>query len=273
MENKDKNQGFWQKCFAHPLTQGIAFLTGIFGVYAYYASIKEPDLTYFVSQTRTAIFQKGNLNGLSVNFQGAQITNDLSSAEIQIWNAGKEAILHDDILKPIKLEASNHELIYSAGVTMTRNEIEPKCDTMQNSGKPTEGLILDWRILEHNDCIKIQIIYGGSVNSKIILEGITKGQPQGATLFKKYDDDTQESMLHSLWRLFRGYCIVLIVWIVSSMISNAIACRYAAQSIHKRKIYLALSVLTFTTFIFVAVAAIYYAAKLNFITLHPPYGY
>src|ERR1035438_3875117 len=105
-----KENGLLDILAKHPLftvvcgiTTIIGALLGVFGVYAYYASIKAPNLTYYVSSSRTAIVQSGKLDNFTLTYFGNQVTNDLSSAEIQIWNAGKQPITKDDILKTVAL--------------------------------------------------------------------------------------------------------------------------------------------------------------------------
>lgn len=178
---KNTAEGFWRSFFAHPLTQAIAFLTGIFGVYAYYDSIREPYLTYYISPTRTAIVNKGNLNNLSVNFNGIQFTNDLSAVEIQIWNQGKLPIRTDDILKTITIKTQNGGRIYQKTATTTRdvvgfNWINP--ETAQ-----TGTLEFNWKILEHDDGIKIILFYGGNTSVTITIDGTIVDQKK----ITKYD--------------------------------------------------------------------------------------
>jgi hypothetical protein len=104
-----------KKIFYHPNFNVAAGLFGIggvlFGVFTYCESIKVPNLTYYISPTRTPIVQKGNLNNFSVTFLGTPINGDSSSAEIQIWNQGKEPIRSEDILKTITLRTPNGEPI------------------------------------------------------------------------------------------------------------------------------------------------------------------
>ena len=40
-------------------------------------------------------------------------------------------------------------------------------------------LSLSWKILEQDDGLKIQIIYGGDVNLPFLIEGAIEGQPKG----------------------------------------------------------------------------------------------
>jgi succinate-acetate transporter protein len=69
-QSTNQKIGFFRRIFYHPnfgATAGIVgILAAVFGIYTYYASIREPNLTYYISPTRTPIVQKGNLNDFAV---------------------------------------------------------------------------------------------------------------------------------------------------------------------------------------------------------------
>ena len=185
---------FFKKIFYHPILSVIFGVGGIaLAVYFGLVSIKKPNLTYYISPTRTAIVQKGNLNNFSVTYQGTQVTGDLSSAEIQIWNQGKQPIRREDILKTITLKTPNNEPIYQSTLKTTR-DVEGVSFTT-SSGSPVGVLGLDWKILEHNDGIKLQIIYGGSVNLPLTLDGVIEGQQQGITKYLGAKSDPSTMVL------------------------------------------------------------------------------
>src|ERR1035437_10947714 len=171
---------FFKKIFYHPILNVIFGVVGIaLAVYFGLVSIKKPNLTYYISPTRTAIVQKGNLNNFSVTYQGTQVTGDLSSAEIQIWNQGKQPIRREDILKTIALRTPNGEPIYQMTGKATRDVVG--FNWIISSNKQSGVVEMDWKILEHRDVIKLQIIYGGSVNLPLTLDGVIEGQQQGIT--------------------------------------------------------------------------------------------
>jgi hypothetical protein len=176
--------GVLKMIFYHPNFNVVAGLFGIIGtflaIYFYHESVREPNLTYYVSSTRTPILQQGNLlNNLSVTYQGATISGDLSTAEIQIWNQGKLPIHKQDILKPLTIRTPKGERVYQTTVTSTRDVIG--FSWINHTNDQSGVLEFDWNILEQNDCIKLQIIYGGNVNLPLIVDGIIEGQPKGIT--------------------------------------------------------------------------------------------
>ena len=179
-----------KRIFHHPNFNAVCgivtIISLIFAVWTWQINIKEPNLTYYISPTRTPIVRQGNLNNFSVTYNGIQITNDLSSAEIVIWNQGKLAIHKADILKTITLKTVNGEPIYQTTAKSSRDVIG---FCWINSSNYQSGIFqFDWKILEHNDGIKLQIIHGGNVNVPITVEGVVEGQPNGITQFENQID-------------------------------------------------------------------------------------
>jgi len=216
-----KKDGFWRRFFAHPIVQGIVLLTGLFGLYAFYSSIKEPELTFYVSPTRVPLVQLGGAtnylevkrlapirefiqigqsNGptntfflpahayleYSNNVAGKWVKssplNDVSTLEVQIWNQGKAPIHTQDIAKQIRLRFPNGEEFLQ--VTLSQNS-----DTIEFSQAPDPtnpaSLNLDWKLLQHNDGVKLQIVYVGGINAPLVLEGSIEGQQQGIKEYRR----------------------------------------------------------------------------------------
>lgn len=193
-----------KKIFNHPVVVAIGYVVGIvgfiLGIVFYFNGIKEPYLTYFISSTRTPIVQQGNLNNFSVTFMGTTITGDLSSAEILIWNQGKLPIHREDILKTITLRTANGEPIYQTTVKSSRDVIGFRWMSLTNY-QPQPGFVqFDWKILEHNDGIKLQIIHGGNVNVPISVEGVVEGQPKGITQYQKGGNIVDKS-IRTFWMI------------------------------------------------------------------------
>lgn len=230
---------FFRKIFHHPNFNAVAGLFGIVGtilaIYFGLDSIKKPDLTYYISPTRTPILQKGSLTNLSVAYRGLQIDGDLSSAVIQIWNQGKQAIhggdrAHGgDILEPILIRTTNRARIYETTISSSRNAIgiDPTT-TLSNLGS---GIVpINFTILEQNDGIKVQIIYGGDVDLPLILDGIIEGQPNGVTNFGNSSHRTSKSKSDMI------FSIVLMIVIGALGISQLFELRNDATTAKKTEI-------------------------------------
>jgi hypothetical protein len=176
LQSGDPKSGFFRKIFYHRLFGVIAGIFGIVGtilaIVFWFESKSEPDLTYYISPARTPILKKDSLENFSVTFHGAPVVGDLSSAQVQIWNQGKAPIRSEDILKPITISTPNGELIYQVTAKPSRQVIGMSILTTNNTSKLNVG----WKILEHNDALQLQIIYGGGVDMPLMIDGVIVGQ-------------------------------------------------------------------------------------------------
>jgi hypothetical protein len=166
-----------RKISVNPVIGAFSIIFGIvgtlFGFYTWYGSVRERDLTVYYSPTRTPIVQQGELQNFTVNFAGKQITGDLSSVEIQLWNAGKESIRRQNILKPVTISTQSNQPIYQVSFQTSRDIVGLKTIPADLSAG---SVALEWDIMEHNDGAKIQIIYNGNVALPILVDGIVEGQ-------------------------------------------------------------------------------------------------
>jgi hypothetical protein len=169
---------FLKKFFYHQTFNAICGVVTIISlvvtVYFYLKSTKQPDLTCYGNPTRTPIVQQGHLNNFGVTFMGTPVTGDLSTAEIQIWNQGNSPIASNDILVPVSIRFLSNEVIYQASATTTRDVIG--FHWLSPTNYPSKMLAFDWRILEQNDGIKIQMVYGGNVHAAIVVDSTIVGQ-------------------------------------------------------------------------------------------------
>jgi hypothetical protein len=210
--------GIFRKVFHHPNFNAVAGVFGIagvlFGVFTYVDAKKEPDLTYYISPTRTPIVQRGTLNIFTVMFHDREITNDLSSVEIQIWNRGKQAIRGGDILnggdveKPITVRAQNNEAIYKVSGSFTRDVIGLRLVT--NSIPQTGVIPLDWRILERGDAIRLQIIHAGNVSVPFVVDGAIAGQQKGISQFRA--STSPHSKIYLLFACLYLFFIIVLLY-------------------------------------------------------------
>ena len=258
--------GIVKRIFHHPNFNAVAGIFGIVGtilaVYFYRQSIKEPNLTYYISPTRTPIVQKGSLDNFSVTFLGTQITGDLSSAQVQIWNQGKAPIRREDILKPISIRTSNGERIYQINVKPSREV------TGFNLLTPTDqmSLRMDWKILEQNDGAQLQIIYGGGVNAPLIVDGVIVGQPQGLTEYQYVAGKVQpvRGVKEKIWA-----SIYILAMFTISLITFMLVFQFVGNMSKKAKTGIG-QVLLMLLLMAIMVGYIYYFTHMDELFLTPP---
>lgn len=149
----------------------ITIASVIFAIYTWQTGIRERELTIYSSPTRTPIVQQGVATNISVTINGQPLTGDLSSAEIQIWNAGKEPIRREHILTPLTIRTPSNQPIYQVTYQTTRDVIG-FTNTISTNGVVT----LDWRIMEKGDGVRIQFIHEGNVRQTYKIHGEVEGQ-------------------------------------------------------------------------------------------------
>jgi len=204
-----------KKLFYHPsfgvLAGIVGILTGVFGVYSYYASIKEPNLTYYVS-AKAPIVKQGGMGIFSVLYAGNTVTNDVSSAVIQIWNQGKAPIKKDDILIPIVLRTPHGEPYYSIAVSTTRPAVKESVVLEQSHF--VGSYRMDWNILEQGDGIKIEVVYGGGVDLPIIVEGTIVGQ-KSLTDYRQSINNPTKQFIPFIRVISAAICFLLFLLILN----------------------------------------------------------
>ena len=160
---------------SHPsigLIGTVASVAGVFlTVHYYYAALRSRKLTYYVNPATTSIVKSGRSSDLHVLFRGQPVTTDVTALQVEIWNAGKEAIHSNDILDLIVLKTSTP--ILEASVRRTQR------DTSRftiDSSQIANGLVgLSWRILEQDDGAIIQLIVAGD-SAGVTVSGAIEGQ-------------------------------------------------------------------------------------------------
>jgi len=182
--NKTPQTLLWERVEAilrHPVALVITFLgtiAGIIGIplafYFYFASQRDPRLTYSVNPIRVPVVQGEKLTSLKVLFNGADVQGDIIAAQIAVWNAGAGSIRSTDIMAPIQIQTEGNSPILEATIRkMTRPVVGVWTDQAQLSAG---RVLVGWKILEKNDGFVLQVIYSGSINNKLSLTGDVAGK-------------------------------------------------------------------------------------------------
>jgi hypothetical protein len=169
----------------------IAFIGTISGiistplaVFLAFYTIRTPDLTYAVYPLRTPVLQSGLAAGLRVLHNNEEIKGNVTAVQIAIWNNGREPIVREKILTPVKIVTRPPVPILEATIrTQSRKEIEFSLDNRSLK----EGVVsVSWKILEGADGATVQLIYAGPLETKIDLEGVLVDQRTIAPAFYPY---------------------------------------------------------------------------------------
>lgn len=137
-------------------------------------------LTYCFNPVRTAIVQTRRLSDITVNYRGMTVTGDVTAAHVAIWNAGREPIRAEDVLKTITVTLSNGCQILDAAILKAPRDVTGFALDRNQFHNGRVGL--SWKIFEHNDAALIQILYAGTSGAGVSLDGVIIGQPEPAEI-------------------------------------------------------------------------------------------
>jgi hypothetical protein len=163
--------------YDHPAINVAGLAIGVvalaLGIYFYFASLTFRQLDYYVSPDR-AIVVKSGFSDLHILYKNQEIKEDVTAAQVTIWNAGNEPIRMENVLTPVEIVTEPKVKILSASVRrVNRNVIAFQTDQKLLS---TGVVPLSWKILEHGDAAIVQVIYLGDPHVRVKLTGIVEGQ-------------------------------------------------------------------------------------------------
>jgi hypothetical protein len=158
----------------------LATFCGIMGIPIsaafFFAGIREPNITYAINPIRVAVVRSGISSDLSILYKGSEIKKNVSSAVIEIWNAGRAAVDKSAVLEPLQIVVpQGNRILETHMIRVTRPIVEFKVIQLLET---PNTLDLSFRILEHNDGVVLQLMYEGDPNARIAVKGLFVGQPQ-----------------------------------------------------------------------------------------------
>ena len=178
-DTNDSDQGSsLQRFFGRPavgITGSIASILGIgFSMYFFLASQEKPDLTYFVHPAKAAVVRTDQTSRLAVQFDGRELTSNITAAQIAFWNAGKKPIRANSILSPLVIRTGDKNRILEARLRKTsRDVVKITLDTSRLADGEVE---IGWNILEQNDGGVLQIVFAGDETVDIQAHAVLEGQ-------------------------------------------------------------------------------------------------
>jgi len=103
------------------------------------------------------------------------IKGDVTAAQVAIWNDGTESIRPENVLSPVCILLHPSVTILEAKVRkVSRGVIGAAVD----ASRLADGVVpVTWKILEHNDGAIIQLIFAGSTETDVTVDGTVEGQP------------------------------------------------------------------------------------------------
>ncbi len=164
------------RCVSHPFFGGVLGIVGIaLAIYFYVASRETPELTYYTYPVKTAVVRTGLVSRLSMQFDGQEITSDVTAAQVSFWNAGRRAIHGSTVLEPLTIRTAGNTRILEARLLFIGRAIS---GIRVDSSRLSEGEVsIQWNILEQNDGGVLLIVYAGDENVDISASAVLEGQP------------------------------------------------------------------------------------------------
>lgn len=185
MVDQQEKQNTLIKFFGNPIVGIIGSISGVVGIplsiYLYYASIQAPELTYLVQPTRTLVVRTGATSQLTVRFNGKDLNENVTAAQISFWNAGGKTIRtgpKEAMLQPLVIYTSGGQRILEAKLLKSSREVTK---VALNESRFDKGEVeVDWNLLEHNDGGVVQIVYVGDEMVEIEARATVEGQQEVA---------------------------------------------------------------------------------------------
>ena len=143
-------------------------------MYFYFASQESPGLTYFVHPAKAAVVRTCQTSRLAVQFDGQDLTSDITAVQVAFWNAGNKPIRKNSILSPLVIRTGNQEPILEASLRKTSRDVVGI--TLDPSRLAAGEVEIGWNILEQNDGGVLQIILIGDETVDIQAQAIIEGQ-------------------------------------------------------------------------------------------------
>lgn len=180
MTESETTPGWLRRFFSNPavgILGSIASMIALgLAIYFYIESTQNRELTYFVHPVKSIVVRAGEASELSVTLGGALIKGDVTATQLAFWNAGKEPIRAQHVLRPFVIQTENNTPILEARVRKeTREVVELELD----QSKMDQGQLgVSWSILEVGDGGVVQLILSGGTEVGVSASAVIEGQPE-----------------------------------------------------------------------------------------------
>lgn len=166
--------------FANPwvgIAGSIASVVGlILAVYFYVASTSSPDVVYYINPARAVVVKQGTASRLGVQFDNRSLTEDVTAAQIAIWNNGDQTVRPAAVLSPVAIRTDPRVAILEASVRKTSRDV---VQLQLDQSRLTQGeVLISWNVLEGGDGGVLQIVYAGGPDTRFVGTGVFEGQRQ-----------------------------------------------------------------------------------------------
>jgi hypothetical protein len=188
----------------------LAIIIGLAGLAYGLMSREHRELVYAVNPIRTTIVSaEACSTDFRVSYRGEDLgCEDITSAQVAIWNRGNASIRPENVLKSIVIFTDPEVKILDASVRGYHN-VETKFAIVYDKESWERGRIpVSWQILQKNDGDSIQLIYLGTSSVNIYVEG----KIEGFDVVKRIDLGLAPKQGKSWTELYESQKISQIIW-------------------------------------------------------------
>jgi hypothetical protein len=167
-----------KRFFSNPVVGVVGSIASIISVvlavYFFLASRETRELTYFVHPVKSIIVSSGKSSQISVAHENESITTDVTATQIAFWNAGRESIRKDNVLRPFVIKVGDQVPILETRIRKKSREV---VEILIDEEKAQQGeLSIGWNILEQYDGAAIQLVFAGPPDTRITADAVIEGQ-------------------------------------------------------------------------------------------------
>jgi len=158
---------------SNPWIGGIGTVVGIVSLFLYFSGKQSRHLEFNLNPAKAIVVKAGQASKLAVSYGGSPINSDITAAQIALWNQGNLSIKPDNILQPIAIVVDGAQILEA---TIRKNSRSVTALKLDSSEVQKGRLGVSWQILEHGDGALIQVIYTGTPEANVRVEGVIEGQ-------------------------------------------------------------------------------------------------
>ena len=149
----------------------LAITSILLAIYFYVKSKREKKPVYSLKTSQLINNNLSSIDKLEITYDGNRLEN-LSLTKFAFWNAGKETIKEEDIVKfdPIKISVSENLTIYDYKI-----EIQDEKNNIRIEQKKDSSLLLAFDYLDKNDGVLFTIYHNGKNSDEIKVSGTCMG--------------------------------------------------------------------------------------------------
>jgi uncharacterized Tic20 family protein len=224
MTEREKPSGLLLKIADNPLIVLIGLIISIIAlilmVALYIIDQKERELVYAINPIKTQVVTMGEFTGLEIIHNGIALGNtDVTAVQIAIWNSGDLSIRSENILKEVAICTDPPVQILEVSIVKNYREYDvTEFRTLDTEETLKNGRVpVTWRILERNDGASIQLIYLGSIDVDIYVDGLIEGGgavnrvESGITIKSPTEQFKSEQKLRWFFIVYAGLLIIFVI--------------------------------------------------------------